>query len=274
MRNGTRKAFTLLELIVAILLMTIVATMLASLINVAFKLRDSAQYAVDMTRDTEIIGDKFVHELANVVQPSQYYLSQDSETGTPQTLGTSSGTTTQPATQPAYSLFGPFNGDSARVTFYTSGATASKHNSNLPYADIKYAEFTVVSSGDDRGLMLVERVNTDLLSDQSQSDPTSELDDFVLATHVKSVRFQYYDGQGTWSDSWDCTDTNLPQPLPYAVKMELYLEGVHNGDPDRVVTRYAALVCSVPTTSPSTDDGTGTDGGIQGQPNQRFGQGF
>ena len=65
-------------------------------------------------------------------------------------------------------------------------------------------------------------------------------------TGVTALTFQYYDGTG-WRDSWDTTDGDTNNTLPYAVRMTVTLMPERSGDPPRVLTRFATVWCAAKT---------------------------
>jgi hypothetical protein len=102
-------------------------------------------------------------------------------------------------------------------------------------------------------MAFVRKQKTNLLEDPAvATDPEQE----ILAVDVEGVKFQYFDGT-SWQPEWDSTTNG--NVLPVAVNMELQLKPLREGGPARVITRSAKLMCSAPSTQPSTN---GTTGGI------------
>jgi len=252
-----RRAFTLFEVLIAMSIVAILLSTMATTISVAFKQKRAAEEAVDAVRDIQTVGDIFVEDVACAVPPNPQSASADSIAyqvdatqqaaelaavdptaanivasgginGMTNSSGISSGT---------YYLFGPFNGDSSSLTFYTTGPEPKA----AIQGDVRYVEYALSSQSDGR-LALVRRVDTNLLSDQVGTDMAEE----VLVTGVISVAYQYYDGNN-WMDSWDSTDPSINNTLPVAVKMVLQLQPSHAGGDVRVITRIATVWCAQKT---------------------------
>jgi prepilin-type N-terminal cleavage/methylation domain-containing protein len=219
----TTRGFTLLELIVAMGIMVLVAATLTSTITSAFSLKRSAENAVDATRDTEIVGDVFVSELANALQPSPY--SVDLTVSTTSTIAAD-------AEIPWY-LAGPFQGDQNVVRFYTSG-TESRGDIQ---GDVRYIEFGLTAQKDGtNALVRRQRMNLLMLPEEL---PDEGIVEEILVQSVDSLEFQYHDGTG-WQPSWD-TATNENR-LPYAVSMTLTLTPLRPDGPPRIIKRSASVI--------------------------------
>jgi len=202
-----RRGFTLFEVLIAMAIVTILLSTMATTISVAFKQKRAAEEAVDSVRDTQTVGG--INGMSN-------------------SSGITSGT---------YYLFGPFIGDNLSLTFYTTGPEPKA----AIQGDVRYVEYALSPQSDGR-LALVRREDTNLLSDQVGTDMAEE----ILVTDVISVAYQYYDGTN-WLDAWDSTDTTANNTLPVAVKMVLQLEPAHVGGAVRVITRIATIWCAQKT---------------------------
>ena len=84
---------------------------------------------------------------------------------------------------------------------------------------------------------------------------------FVLV-YVLAVAFSYMDSSGSWYDSWYSEDNS--NTLPYAVRMELTLEPLEEGEPERIIRRVASIWCAAPPVDTSTTGTTGTVSGPTG----------
>jgi prepilin-type N-terminal cleavage/methylation domain-containing protein len=220
------RGFTLLELIVAMGIMVLVATTLVSTITSAFSLKRSAENAVEATRDTEKVGDEFVEEIANALQPSPYSVDLASSTTT---------TIAADAEIPWY-LAGPFTGDSATMGFYTSGTEPR----GTIHGDVRYVEFGLSPQRDgSQALVRRQRLNLLVLPEEQENNGLVEE---ILIQHVEAVEFQYHDGTA-WQASWDTT-TNENR-LPYAVSMQLLLSPQRQGVPGRIIKRSASVFAGV-----------------------------
>ncbi len=317
------RGFTLLEVLLAMMIVVILTATMSSTISAAFKLKNSAERAVESTRDTQIVGSIFVQDLGAVVMPSPIssYIYDPTVAGPPAEASSSTGATGAAAaasttyaaaltaagstSTTSFYLAGPFEGQSNLVQFFTS-VRDPKDPTQL---DIRYEEFGL-SQQTGGTMALVRRTNTNLLSDAVavNNDLQSGLTEEPLVLNVLSVEFQYFDGSN-WTNTWDSTqimpDTTfsggtMGQPLtnglptgdstattgttgaattappanstgialPVAVSMKLTVAGAQPGDPPRVITRFASILCAIPAADDVTaigsagqfGSGTGTFG--------------
>jgi len=253
----TRRAFTLIEVLLALSVVVILISTMATTVNVAWQSKRVAENAIESVRSTQAVGDIWVNDVGNAVPPSPFaanaesnvYLvaatqaaadnpdsTTDSTTG--QTIVASGGiegsSATSGITAGSYSLFGPFKGDDKSMNFYTTGPEPKA----AIEGDVRYIEYLLALQSVNR-LALVRRVDTNILGTNSGGQLPQE----VIVTGVKSINFRYYDG-ANWTNSWDTTDTNTNNSLPYAVSMELTIEPVRDGGADRQIIRYATLWCA------------------------------
>lgn len=229
-----RRGFTLFEVVLAVSIVVMLTAVMAETLSVSFNLKRAAERQVDAVRDTQSVGDVWAIDIANTVIPSP----NSTVTATNGTTGTTSGTTSSTTATPTANtpnglplyLFGPFKGDAQNLSFYTTG--------DDPHAAVNsgvlYVEYGLESQPDG-STALVRRTATNLLADNPET-PKSE----PLVSHVQDLSFQYNDGTNTISDSWD--STVMTNALPYSVQMTLTLQPARQGDPPRVITRYASLV--------------------------------
>jgi prepilin-type N-terminal cleavage/methylation domain-containing protein len=253
----TRRAFTLIEVLLALTVVVILISTMATTVNVAWQSKRVAEFAIDSVRSTQAVGDTWVKDVANAVPPnplsanpeSMAYLvaataaaaeSADSSTTdtTGQTIVASGGiegmNATSGITSGSYFLFGPFKGTNSSMNFYTTGPEPKA----AIEGDVRYLEYLLVIQPDN-SLALVRRVDTNLLG----MNAAAQLPEEIIVTGVKAIKFTYYDGTN-WSDAWDSTDTNTNNALPYAVAMELTIGPVREGGADRLITRYATIWCA------------------------------
>ena len=263
MRN--RRGFTFLEVLLAVAIVVALVAVMADTIAASFKLKASTDQAILVVRDAENTGDTWLQDVRNALPPSGYS-QQDVQEGT-YSVDPVTGLTTQPATQsstdgtvsggvvgsqamPQY-LFGPFNGDSGTMQFYTSGTDPNAQ----VQAGVLYVQYALESQGNG-GNALVRHVESNLLG---QNDPTtfpSGLPVEVIVSNVESIEFDYFDGTN-WNSTWDSTSVDQ---LPFAVKMTLTI-AARNGEPEHTVTRYAAVQCAM---TPPINNDTGSTSGLTG----------
>jgi len=214
------RGFTLLELLVAITLVTIVTISLFSSLQIAFRAKATAEAAVEPSRTAELTVELLRADLEGAL-PANGILAGGF-------IGTDN--------QDDRGL------DSDQLDFYTN-AEAPDHGQAM--GDAKHVQLLVVSEADlmpqnqpgntmpgrlppigpvgptasatgGMRYYLVRRVWTNLLS-QVDSDPDEE----ILCRGVQSFNLRYFDGTD-WQDSWD--STQLGNIIPNAVQLYMEIE--------------------------------------------------
>ena len=230
MTNSNRpqpRAFTLLEMILAMAMVAMLSGALYMSLTTAFKARDSAQAAVAPMRTATVAMDLVRQDLESVPAPG-------------------------PAEDPV-ALAGPFIG------YAQAGGQGGAMNSNLtfcsigrdlivnpialaqpqPHAEgIRRIELGVRT--DATPPALVRRVYRNLLS-QATAEPEEE----ILCRNVRSFMIRYYDGTA-WQPEWD--STLMGDTLPAAIEITLEIDrDPETRDPRPYqITRVFPLACSKP----------------------------
>lgn len=241
---GHYKAFTLLELLVAMTLMVVTAACLYTALYTGFRAKKSAQLAVEPT------------SLAiNAIE----LIKQDTYGVLP--LG---GT-----------LAGSFLGTNARDTkgmdtdsleFYTTHIYSDSSNlvGGLGKIELLLEEDDDEDLGKNReGYRLMRKITTNLLSPK-----TTEPEEQVLCRNVKSLNMRYYDEESGWLDEWDSTaDANS---LPVAMEIDIQVlydgTGINNSKESqtRRLMQSFKIPCGGVKEESETTDTTGTGGGQTG----------
>ncbi len=189
--RSDNQGFTLLELLVAMAMMTIIAASLYTSMSIGFKARESAEKAVEKGRAMEIAVDLIRSMLVSALDPD----------------GT---------------LAGQFEGEDEEsndgyaadtLTFFTADYNPEEDE---PASDIEKVELLVSVRENTDEKVLVRKVTTNLLSPETL-DPEEE----ILCPKIRSMNLQYYDGSD-WQDEWDSVDND--DSLPQAVKITIVLE--------------------------------------------------
>ena len=159
------RAFTLLEMILAIMIVVMLVATMASILTIAFKSKRSSEDAVMSTRDIHILGDLLVQELENAAPPNPNATLDPLTAQLNQAAADAANgnTTATPSSPPGY-LFGSFYGDQTNIQFYTTGPEPKSQiqsDSRL----IRYS----LDQLNDGTTGLVRHVETNLLGD---TDPT------------------------------------------------------------------------------------------------------
>jgi len=187
---GQPRAFTLLELLVAMSLMVVVAASLYTALYTGFKARRSALAAVEPTSQALNAIELLKQDVVGVL-PIDGVLAQAF-------LGTN-----------ARSSKGE---DADYVEFYTTQVYA---NEDELVGGLGKIELALEEDTDEerQNYRLVRKVTRNLLSPKT-ADPEEQ----VLCRNVTSLNLRYFDGDG-WLDEWDSTaDANS---LPRAMEVDI-----------------------------------------------------
>ncbi len=184
------RAFTLLEMLVAMAIMAVLAGSLYATLRVAFRARRSATSAVEEVRTVDLALARVQADIASAVVPAG--ILAGAFVGEPGTDAVGRAA------------------DSLLLHGTATGAEATDGT-----GDIRMVEFTCAESDDDTGLVLLRRVTTNLLA-----PTTPEPEEEVLARGVAAFALRYFDGID-WLDTWDSTTQD--NQLPAAVEVTLYL---------------------------------------------------
>ena len=190
------RAFTLIEIMVAVAAFAIVLAAINTIFYTALRLRNSTTAAIEKALPMEHALGVIRRDLANLVLPG----------------GTMSGTLSTTST--SNSVAGQ-----ASPSFYT---TTGVIDENTPFAEVQRVSYLlVVSTNNGIGKDLVRSVSRNLLpplQSQTEQEP--------LMTGVQTLTFLYHDGS-QWRDSWDSTiestTTGVSNGLPAAVKVQIQL---------------------------------------------------
>ena len=218
-----RAAFSLLEMLLALSLISIVAASLYGSLGIAFKARRSA--------------DRVLREAA-ALQFALELLRPDLESATP----------------PKGILAGAFIADNATADDGFDADTLTFHAIRVPSTaddavgcDVQRIELTLQDDDEQDGRRnLVRRVTTNLLATKAV-DPAEE----VLCRGVASLNLRYYDGL-EWLDSWD--SSTLEGELPLAIEVTLRVDTPNVPFPDGE-TPSLTRVFLIPSVAGGADGG-------------------
>lgn len=229
------KAFTLLELLVAMTLMVAAAACLYTALYTGFRARRSALLAVEPTSLAINAIELLKQDIYGVLPPTGVLAGAF--------VGTDS--------------IGIEGVDADSLEFYTTHIYADEDYpaGGLGKIELVLEEDTDYDQADYR---LVRRVTTNLLPPRG-IDPEEQ----VLCRNVMSLNLRYFDGEG-WLDEWDSTaDANS---LPLAVEIEIQIrQGQTNGTDEsqqRRLVQSFAIPCGV-STQEEQDSGASGQGGSQ-----------
>ena len=229
------RAFTLLEVLIALLILAMVMGVAHSIFHGALRLRNQADQAFDDAIPLQHTLALIKRDMANLTVPG------GTLTGTFQTSPTtSSSSSTTHFGQQA----GPF--------FYTASGTVSDTASWSEIQKIAYYLTPATNGGP--GMELVRAVTRNLLPVMQE-----EYSDQHLLSGVENLTFQYYNGTA-WVDTWDSTTTTATSTttntLPQGIRVQLTL-AVEAG---KLASSPIELVVPI-AVQPSTNTTSTTTGG-------------
>ncbi|TAK93568.1 MAG: prepilin-type N-terminal cleavage/methylation domain-containing protein [Verrucomicrobia bacterium] len=202
-RSDRSAGFTLLELLLAVLVFSIVLAAMHTVFYSAFKLRSKTTDAIERSLPLQQTLAIIKRDLANLVPPGGALSGQLQSTPNSSTSGGMSASLSRQSGPQFYTAVGMVEdsapwGEIERVSYYLAQST-----NGTPGQDL----FRSVA----RNLLPVTQDQT--------------TDQFMMGG-VQAITFQYYDGSA-WKDTWDSTladaTTGLTNNLPRAIKMDLQL---------------------------------------------------
>lgn len=192
------RAFTLIEVLLALAICAIVLVAINAVFATAVRLRDRTSSAVDEALPMERTLSMLRYDLKGTVGPGGY-LAGDFKCGA-QAMGTTMG------------LSGEAGG--AGLDFFTATGVI---RDDQPWGDLQevFYELKAPTNTDSAGMDLVRCVNRNLLA---TTIVTPEIQ--TLLSHVETLTFDCYDGT-QWRNMWDTSagDTNLP--LAVRIRIQL-----------------------------------------------------
>ena len=200
--NHSRRAFTLLEVLIALFILAMVMAVVHSVFYGALQLRNKTDQAFDDAIPLQHALAMIKRDMANLTVPG------GTLTGTFQTTATTGSTTSS-----------SHNGQQAGPSFYTASGVASDSST---WAEIqKVAYYLTPATNGGNGMELIRSVTRNLLPVMQD-----EYSDQHLLGGVDNLKFQYYNGSA-WVDTWDSTTTsttsNTTNTLPQGIRVQLTL---------------------------------------------------
>ena len=244
------QGFTLIELIVAMMMVAILAGSLYGMLRSSFQAKAMAEAAVEPSRTADLAMEILRQDLTNAIQANPANIDQTTLLPAGDIVGNY-------ATNPGY-IFEGTDGtnNSGRnnddLLFYTTADSPQHVDAN---GDIKYVELTMIQPTNSSNYVLVRRVIRNLLTTTPPSPDTE-----VICRDISAFNLQYYDG-AEWLDSWDSTAEDNTIPIAVSVTLELDRPtSSGNGKQTFTFTRVFTLACSTWATDPNNPNLTTTTG--------------
>ncbi len=217
-----RGGFTLLELLLAVAIFSIVLVAINTVFFASMRLRRSVTESVDAALPLNHALAMMRKDLQNAIGPAGV-LAGNFRSGAPVGVALGQGsrstsasstttTTANTSTTTTASPSGTF--EAGGLSFFT---TTGMLRDEVPFADIQEVNYQLLPSEEPNaaGKDLVRSVTRNLLT---YATPTSDVQ--RLVSNVDQLEFQYYDGT-QWRDSWDTTVGDVG--LPTAVRVTIFL---------------------------------------------------
>ncbi|MCC6486833.1 MAG: GspJ family type II secretion system protein [Candidatus Hydrogenedentes bacterium] len=212
--------FTLVELLAALIITSLLIVALVTVLGTAFAMRDSTTAQLEETDQTGSVLGMIKSDLKQLVPPGELL------------AGAILGERVEES--------GGIRADS--LEFYSASGSLEV---DKPWGDIQKVVYSLREPEDDdhfRGYELVRKVTRNLLP--SLEEESSET---VLLNGVKSLEFQYY-SEETWQDTWDSSANDDAPPEAVSVHIELIREGATDHAPP------LELLCAVVAESAVSDE--------------------
>jgi len=235
-RGAGSKGFTLLEMLVAMTLMSILAGALYASLHAAFRARDSALTAVGPAREAQLAMDLICRDIESALPPTGVLAGQFEGTDSQDATGHDADTLafygamaddeSEQAASESPNLAGPAAGTVVVHSAFANVAPAEVG------CDVRRMELACSSDG------LVRVVTSNLLAPEVVEPPGQ-----VICRSVSGLNFRYFDGSD-WYDEWDSTAKNNALPLAVAITLTVRRSGrTQAGAEDYRLSRLLVLSC-------------------------------
>ena len=221
-RTRDRRAFTLLEMLLAMALMSMLAGSLYASLRVGFRARRAISRAIEPVRKLEFAIELLRQDIESALPPvgilAGEFLGLDDEDG---------------SGRDADALL-------LHSTAHTPGPTETR-------SGVRRVEIALATLEDEPGLALVRRITTNLLAPETVEPPNE-----VLCRDVLAFNLRYFDGSD-WLDTWDSAAQD--NVLPLAVEITLEVARAASGG-DAAESYSASHVLSLPCGGMAQSEGT------------------
>jgi type II secretion system protein J len=229
--SGAPRGFTLIEVLVATVIFSVLVGALYSVFYGTLRLRENAYEVTEARLPINYIAGLIKRDLKNTVAP----------------VGL---------------LAGPMLGENVeesahridRLEFHTASGIV---NDKDPWGDIQKVEYYLEEpqqSGESEGNDFVRALTRNLLASTTE-EPQQER----LLSGVQSLEFTYYDGE-YWEEVWDSTTQENEMPL--AVKVRIEFMPPEEGEREM---RPIELVCEILANAGGTEEQEGEEGSVDGE---------
>lgn len=206
--------FTLLEVLIALVMMSVVIASLYSSVKIAYRARQSANAAMETASALRVTMNMLSAEFHAAKPPTGVLAAQFTMNG----------------------LLSVGGATDEIISFYISEEASDP---KVGVGDVCRVALALVSDADNHSKTLVRRITRNLLAPIALL-PVEE----TLCRRVALLEMRCFDGQ-TWTDTWDSTAQN--NTLPIAVEITLELEPVNALESHgKRITRVFQIPCGEP----------------------------
>ncbi|MEW6056748.1 MAG: type II secretion system protein GspJ [Bdellovibrionota bacterium] len=235
--TSLQSAFTLIELLIAMTILSFIALSVYQNTSQSFVLRENIEQEGDFYNAIRVTLDVLGRDISHIYSPKSEAL--------PGNLGRS----TQPQNAnpviqainnnleplaPATPYWGDalnqdgfrpsrFQGEAAKMSFViNSHMRLFKDSPESDFAKIAYAlEDDPLAPRNSPGKALVKRVDTTVFIEENSVNSETEIK-YTLLTNIKSIEFKYLDGEkDTWFARWDTTGIDHKNIFPSVIEVNL-----------------------------------------------------
>lgn len=248
-----RRAFTLIEIIVAMAMFAVLAGTLFTLLGSAIKLRETSDHNLNRGLQRDLATQMMRRDLRNMVVPNGILAAE---------------------------MIGELNSTELDGTTQLSFVTTVGEVSDLePWIDMRRITYRLEapSNGDtSQGYDLVREVEDNLL-------PVREIEEIIappqwrLLSHVAAMTIEYYDDEDeVWLESWDSTVEEDSLPTLITIRVDFMQPSEMKGDVEDMSPQPPLLLAvdpAVESRSTGEESSAGEDSGGDNNGPQGGGQG-
>jgi prepilin-type N-terminal cleavage/methylation domain-containing protein len=230
--HSSRKSygFTLLEMMLALVLMGALIGSLTTSLTMAYKARTRVDNALGVLVRMQAALDDIQMELESALPPGEVFASSmicDVDDEAPVT-------------------------DTPYLEWYTN-YPIELPSTTVVQGDIRKVELALTKRDDDNQPMLVKRTTTNLLATDAV-DPIEQ----VLCRNVQSLTISFYDGS-SWYDTWNGATTEDPLPLLIEITLKLQSDNPEDQEAQDNAPQMTRLYRIISTTAQSNGQAIGGD---------------
>jgi prepilin-type N-terminal cleavage/methylation domain-containing protein len=215
-----QRAFTLLEVLIAVAAFAIVLAAINSVFYAALRLRNKTAESVDEAVALQHTMALLRNDIANLLAPGGALSGNLQTTPSTASISSSSGSGLNVSAASMALVAAASRPGQSSPEFYTTTGTIDEAS---PWSQVqKVSYYLAPSTNNAPGRDLIRSVTRNLLP-SFQDQPAT----MPILTGVESIYFQYHDGT-QWKDAWDSTAETAGR-LPAAIRVRLNLAAEQRG---------------------------------------------